>query len=97
MGSILDSLDGSVVGPIILNAVLYIVYALLAGALIGVFITVPGEAIKGGLVGMLFGAIIGAGLYWLLGYFGIYMDLTLFRLLTGFLIFGVLTAITGKS
>ena len=97
MGSILDALDGPVVGSMILNAILYIVYAILAGALIGVFTTVPGMAIKGGLVGMLLGAVLGAGLYWLLRYLGINMDLTLFRLLAGFLILGVLTAITGKE
>ena len=100
LGSILNSLDGSagtVVGQVILNGVIYILYAVLAGALIGVFITVPGIALKGGLIGILLGAVMGAAFFWLLGKFGIHMNQTFFRLLTGLLIFGVLTAITGRS
>ena len=97
MGSILNALDRPVTGQAILNALIYVLYAILAGCLIGVFMTVPGEAIKGGLIGMVFGLFIGTGLYWLLGYLGIYMDLRLFQLLTGFLIFGVLTAVSGKT
>ncbi len=97
MGSILDALDRPATGQAILNAMIYVVYAILAGCLIGVFITVPGEAIKGGLIGMVFGIIIGTLLYWLLGYLGVYLNITLFRLLTGFVIFGVLTAVTGKT
>lgn len=95
MSNIIDGLNTPAVGQMILNSVLYIFYALLAGALIGILITVPDKALKGGLIGMLFGAVMGAVLYWLLGYLGISLDQTLFRLLTGFLIFGVLTAITG--
>ena len=76
---------------------IYVLYALLAGCLIGVFMTVRGEAIKGGLIGMLFGAIVGTAMYWLLGYLGIYRDIRLFQLLIGLLIFGVLTAVTGKT
>lgn len=97
MGSILNALDSPVVGQAILNGLVYVVYAILAGCLIGVFSTVPDRAIKGGLVGMLFGVIIGVALYWLLGFIGVNMSMTVFRLLTGLLIFGVLTAITGKS
>jgi hypothetical protein len=97
MGSILNALDRPVTGQAILNGLIYVLYALLAGCLIGVFMTVPGEAIKGGLIGMLFGVIIGTAMYWLLGYLGIYMDTRLFQLLIGLLIFGVLTAVTGKT
>lgn len=96
MGSILNALESPVVGKIILNGVLYTVYAFLAGALIGVFITVPDKALKGGLIGMLFGVIVGTALYWGLDYFGINVNPTIFRLLTGFLVFGLLSAITGK-
>jgi hypothetical protein len=96
MGSILDNLNTPVVGQAIINGLLYVLYALLAGALIGVLITVPDRALKGGLIGMLFGVILGVALYWLLGRLGIYLNLTVFRLLVGVLIFGVLTAITGN-
>ena len=97
MGSMLAALDRPATGQVILNGMIYVLYAILAGCLIGVFMTVPGEAIKGGLIGMVFGLFIGTGLYWLLGYLGIYMDLRLFQLLTGFLIFGVLTAVSGET
>jgi hypothetical protein len=96
LGSILNALESPVVGKIILNGVLYTLYAFLVGALIGVFITVPDRALKGGLIGMVFGVIIGTVLYWGLDYFGINVNPTIFRLLTGFLVFGVLSAITGK-
>jgi hypothetical protein len=95
MSQIIDGINTPAVGQLILNGVYYILYALLAGALIGVFITVPDKALKGGLIGLLLGAVMGAVLYWLLGYLGISLDPTAFRLLAGFLIFGVLTAITG--
>ena len=95
MGQILDGINTPAVGQLILDGVFYILYALLAGALIGVFITVPDKALKGGLVGLLFGAVMGAVLYWLLDYFGIFLEPPLFRLLMGFLIFGLLTAVTG--
>ena len=97
MGSMLDALDRPATGQVILNGMIYVLYAILAGCLIGVFMTVPGEAIKGRLIGMLFGAIVGTAMYWLLGYLGIYMDTRLFQLLIGLLIFGVLTAVTGKT
>ena len=97
LGSILNALDSSVVGQAILNGVLFVLYAFLAGCLVGVLITVPDRALKGGLIGMVFGVIIGTGVYWLLGTLGINMNIQLFRLLTGFLVFGVLTAISGKS
>jgi hypothetical protein len=97
LGSILNALDSPVVGQAILNGALFVLYALLAGCLVGVVITVPDRALKGGLIGMVLGAFLGAGIYWLLGTLGINMNLQLFRLLTGFLIFGVLSAISGKS
>lgn len=97
MGSIIDALNSSIAGPAIINGMVYVIYAILIGCLIGVFTTEPGLAIKGGLVGMLVGVIVGVVLYWLLGYLGVYMNMTLFRLLVGLLIFGVMTAIMGKS
>ena len=97
MGSILNALDSPLVGQAILNAVLYTLYAILGGILLGVLLTVPDKAIKGGLIGMLFGVMMGTVLYWLFGTFGIYMNQTLFRLLTGLLVFGVLTAVAGKN
>lgn len=97
LGSILNTLEDPIVGQTILNGIIYVFYAVLAGCLIGVFITVPDRAIKGGLVGMLFGVILGTALYWLLNYLGIYLNTALFRIVTGLLIFGVLTAIIGKD
>ena len=79
MGSIMEALDGPLVGQVILNGIVYVLYAILAGCLIGVFLTVPGIAIKGGLIGMVIGVILGAVLYWLLGYLGVYMDIKLFQ------------------
>lgn len=97
LGSIINALDNPVVGQAILNGFVFVIYGLLAGCLIGVLITVPDRALKGGLVGLLFGAVMGAALYWLLRYLGINLEINLFRLLTGLLIFGVLSAISGKS
>jgi hypothetical protein len=100
LGSILNSLDGSsgtVVGQVILNGIIYVLYAVLAGALIGVFITVPGIALKGGLIGIFLGAAVGAAFSWLLGELGVHLNPTFSRLLTGLLVFGILTAITGRN
>lgn len=98
LGSILNSFDGAtgtVVGRLIFNGMIAVLYAILFGALIGVLITVPDRALKGGLVGMLFGIVIGAGLYWLLGAIGILLDPVFFQMLTGLLVFGVVTAVVG--
>ncbi len=97
LGDILDGLENPAVGQAILNAFLYILYAVLFGCLVGVVITVPDRALKGGLVGLVFGAVMGAAMYWLLGYFRINLDINLFRILIGLLVFGVLTAVSGKS
>jgi hypothetical protein len=96
LGSILNSLDGSLAGQAILNGVVYVIYAVLAGALIGVFITVPDRALKGGLIGIVVGLLLGTALYFGLDYLGIHVNQMVFRLLTGFLVFGVLSALTGK-
>lgn len=96
-GSILNALNRPVVGQAIIKGLVYVLYGILAGCLIGVFTTEPGLAIKGGLVGMLVGVIVGVAMFWLLGFLGVYMNMTLFQLLVGLLIFGLLTAISGKS
>jgi hypothetical protein len=100
LGSILNSLDGAqgtVVGSMILQGAIYTLYAVLAGATIGVLLTVPDKALKGAIVGVLFGAIVGAIFKWLLSEIGIVLNPTLFRILTGALIFGLLTAIVSRA
>jgi hypothetical protein len=69
---------------------------MLVGAVIGVALTVPDKALKGGLVGMLFGAIVGAVFKWILGEVGLVLNPTVFRLLTGLLIWGLLSAIVSR-
>ncbi|PID86817.1 MAG: hypothetical protein CSA11_06315 [Chloroflexi bacterium] len=96
-GEILNGLDNPVVGQAILNAALYILYAVLSGCLLGVIFTAPDWVLKGGLVGLAVGAVIGAALYWLLGYLRINLNINLFRVLVGLLIFGVIAAVVGDK
>ncbi len=99
MGSILNSLDGpssAVVGGMILRGMIWTLYAVLAGAVVGVLITVPDQALKGALIGIVVGALAGMAFRWILGAVGLNLNPIYIRLLLGVLVWGLITAVFGR-
>ncbi|MCA9960463.1 MAG: hypothetical protein KC413_06505 [Anaerolineales bacterium] len=71
-------------------------FAALGGALVAVLFSVPGEALKGALVGLGLGALLGAGLNVLLKELSFPLNPLLFQLVIGLFTWGALTAVSGK-
>ncbi len=68
----------------------------LIGALLGVIFTVPGEAIKGALIGLFLGAIVGGVLNVILLEIGLRLNTLIFQLVVGLLTWGFLASVGGK-
>lgn len=68
----------------------------LVGALLGVIFTVPGEAIKGAIIGLFLGAVVGAGMNVILLEIGLRLNTFVFQLVVGLLTWGLLASVGGK-
>jgi hypothetical protein len=98
LGTILRSFAGPYtggLGAMILDGIIWVFYAMFAGALIGAVTVVPDKVIKGGLVGLLIGAIVGAGLRVLLSELGYSLNLTVTRIVIAALTWALFTVIIG--
>lgn len=68
----------------------------LVGALLGVIFTLPGEAIKGAIIGLVAGAFIGAALNVAIIAIGLRLNVLIFQFLVGLLVWGLLASLGGK-
>jgi hypothetical protein len=98
LGSIIDAFQnqGTQIGQMVIQAGEHIGIAALVGAAVGVGSIVPGEAIKGALLGLAIGLLFGAGLHVLLLEIGLPLGPWLFRLLIGLVTWGVLSTLGGR-
>ena len=74
LGTILAAFTGPYtnnLGGMIRDGIVWVFYAMFAGALIGMVTQVPDKVIKGGIVGLFLGGFVGAGLHALLVEFNI--------------------------
>lgn len=92
MGPYTDAL-----GEMMLDGVIWVLYAMLAGALIGVGSQVPDRVIKGGLIGLFMGAAVGAVLRAVLGEINVSLSPTIFRLAVAALTWALFTVVVGGS
>ena len=101
MASLIDAFQQSdtAMGQRIIEAGQWIGYSALGGAVVAVLFSVPGEAIKGAIIGLGLGALLGAGLnvgMRELGILTIRPDTLLFQLVIGLLTWGILASIGGR-
>lgn len=98
MGSLMDAFQNrsAQMGVLIIQAGRWIGFAALGGSLLAVLFSVPGEAIKGSLVGLFLGAFLGAGLKYALIQFNFPLNPFLFQFVVGLLTWGVFTSLGGR-
>ena len=99
MGQIIEALnENRAIGPMFLNAFIRTGFYMLIGALIGAGSRVPQYMIRGSVIGILLGAVTGAVL-WLAThyYFGLALNIILFRFLVVLGVWGLITAVTNKN
>ncbi len=98
MASIIDAFNQrqGVMAARIVEAGQWVGAAALIGALLGVVFTVPGEAIKGAIIGLFVGALVGAILNVVLIQLGFALNQLLFQLVVGLLTWGFLISLGGK-
>lgn len=98
MSGIISALNGpytNVVGGMILNAFIWTLYTMLAGAIIGLMTQVPNQVLKGGLIGLVLGAIVGAGLRVVMVEYNIALSPILFRIAIAAITWALFTSIVG--
>jgi len=98
MGTILSAFTGPYtdqLGSMIFDGIIWALYAMLAGALIGMATQVPDKVIKGGIVGMFLGVAVGAGLQAVLSELGYDFGPIIFRILTAGVTWALFTALIG--
>ena len=101
MATLMDAFQNndSAMGVMIVDAGRWIGLSALIGAVVAVLFSVPGEAIKGAIIGLGLGAIVGAGVnvgLRELGILTIQPDTLLFQLVIGLLIWGLLASVGGR-
>jgi hypothetical protein len=94
MGEMIASLnDNPEIGPMFLRAVVRTFYYMLFGASVGIGMRAPQYLLKGAVIGVLLGGLIGALIWFVLSYFwGLVLNIVLFRF---FVVLGVTGTITG--
>lgn len=101
MGTVLGSFAGPYtgnLGSMIWNGIVWVLYSLLAGAIVGVGSVVPDKVLKGGLVGMFLGAFVSAALRILFQEMGIVLNITLTRIMIAALTWALFTTlVSGKD
>lgn len=98
LGTILSAFAGpytSTLGSLILDGVIWVLYAMLAGALVGMVSLVPDQVIRGGIVGLFLGIAVGALLRVVLLEFGVELNPTVFRIVIAGVTWALFTAIVG--
>ncbi len=98
LGTILSAFAGPYtgeLGSLIFDGVIWVLYAMLAGALIGMVSLVPDQVIRGGIVGLFLGIAVGALLRVVLLEFGIDPNPTVFRIMIAGVTWALFTAIVG--
>lgn len=97
MGGIIDSLSDNVqLGRMFLAAGVHTLTAMFVGALIGVGSRVPNYMIYGGIIGLFLGALAGAALRFGLYFFGVRVNLLVFRGLVSLGTWALLATFSGK-
>jgi hypothetical protein len=98
LGTILSAFMGpytDTLGETILDGVIWVLYAMLGGALIGVGSQVPDRVIKGGLIGLFIGGAVGAALQAILGEINVALSPTIFRITVAVLTWALFTVVVG--
>ncbi len=85
--------SGSAQTQMIIDAGRWIGIAGLGGALVAVLFSVPGEAIKGAIIGLFVGALLGAVLSVVLKELGVALNPIFFQLIVGLLTWAVFTSL----
>jgi len=96
-GSTAGSAINAVVGQALLEAGAYVIAAFFIGTVIGFISLVPGDVIKGALMGLFVGAASGAILLMLLNQYNIVLDTFFFQGLVGLITAALFMSITGGS
>ncbi len=101
MGTVLGAFGGPYtgnLGSMIWKGITWVLYALLGGAIVGVGSVVPDQVIKGGLLGMILGAVVSAALRILFKEMGIVLSVTLTQIMIAALTWALFTTlISGKD
>jgi hypothetical protein len=98
MSGIINALNGpytDVVGAMMLNGIIWTLYAMLGGAIVGLASQVPNQVLKGGLLGLVLGAAVGALLRVVLVEFNIVLGPLLFRIAVAAVTWGLFTSVVG--
>lgn len=96
-GNTAGSAVNSAVGAALLDAGMYVTAAFFIGTVIGFLSLVPGEVIKGTLMGLLLGAVSGAILLVVLNQFNIALSGFFFQGLVGLAVGALLLSVTGGA
>lgn len=94
MGEMIKALnENPEIGPMFLRAVVRTFYYMLFGASVGIGMRAPQYLLRGAVIGVLLGGLIGALIWFVLNYYwGLVLNIVLFRF---FVVLGVTGAITG--
>ena len=97
MGSIIDSFnENPAIGRMFLQAGIRALLAMLIGMVIGIGSQVPNHMIRGGIIGILLGVLVGALLRFGLSYFGVDLNVYLYRGLVALGTWAIMITFSGK-
>ncbi len=96
-GSSAETVINGSVGSALITTLMYVTIAFFVGFVIGLLTLVPGDVIKGAGLGLLLGAIIGAGTNYLLKYMQINVSAIVFQAITGLSSAALLMSVAGSS
>jgi hypothetical protein len=100
MGTILSAFSGpytDAVGAMMREGIIWVLYSMLAGALIGAVSLVPDKVIKGGIVGLFMGVAVGAGLRVVFFELNVTLTPILLRIMIAALTWALFTVVVGGS
>jgi hypothetical protein len=85
----------SIVGAMILDGFIWTLYAMLGGAIVGLVTQVPNEVLKGGLLGLALGILVGALLRVVFVEFNVSLSPIIFQLMVAAITWAMFTSIVG--